>query len=358
MFIIFKLFENIKSFKVDEFSNEILQRIDNNLLINGQINVLNIQDELTLKNKKLYYNKGWSLEIFNLETNQINHISDKTIQNVNYKLSDYLVLVTKNKEIFLYDIKKENQILLNQIIFNWGKIFISKLNFFLYQHKIIESYKIPTSEKLWQIELSLLGKFQTEFDGEKDYEVRQFVGIYNDILWMFLNSSEFIGLESHSGKIVHWLKGVKKENVTGKIDEYLNETETYIFFDINYLLDYNLGKIIGLKADRYYEIDLKANVVEPTMLGLYTKMENLGIDKNDTCNNIVLKENHLYFYNIHKLKFAIFDIDTKQIIYVSEKLTNDQTKRREIKDLQVANNKVYVLDSTGDLHIFEKEKLS
>ena len=52
MFIIFKLFENIKSFKVDEFSNEILQRIDNNLLINGQINVLNIQDELTLKNKK------------------------------------------------------------------------------------------------------------------------------------------------------------------------------------------------------------------------------------------------------------------------------------------------------------------
>jgi hypothetical protein len=70
---------------------------------------------------------------------------------------------------------------------------------------------------------------------------------------------------------------------------------------------------------------------------------------------MVLKENHLYFYNIHKLKFAVFDIHTKEVIYVSEKLATVQTKRREIKDLQVANNKVYVLDSTGDLYVFERD---
>ena len=72
---------------------------------------------------------------------------------------------------------------------------------------------------------------------------------------------------------------------------------------------------------------------------------------------MVLKENHLYFYNIHKLKVAVFDIDTKEVIYVSLKLATVQTKRREIKDLQVANNKVYVLDSTGDLYIFERDNL-
>ena len=356
MFKINKVIPNIDVFIVDVRLNIVLRGLDKNLLINNETKINNIVDDLIISNDNLYFNNSWTIIIFNFITKQIKYINDKNILNINNECSENLILVDKNEKLFLFNKLNEEETSLNIVDFDWGKIYLSQDNLYLENKKRIENYKLIDSKKLWQLALCQLGKFQTEFAGEKSYEVKQFVGVYKDVLWVFLNSQEFIGLDINSGEIIHWLKGVKKENISGEIDEYLDEKDIYVFFDTNYLIDTKAKKIIGLKADRYYEIDLDSEFIEPKMFGLWTKMQNVGINKNDISSRNILVDNNLYFYNHNDLKFAIFDIDTKEIIYVSDKLTQDETKRREIKDFQVANDNVYVLDSTGDLYIFEKEK--
>lgn len=269
----------------------------------------------------------------------------------NYLCNDVFLFLNK-KDFYVYEL---NEINYSETKKGFNLSGFKFKDYYITISEILIIYNYSTSEKLWQLALSSLGKFQTEFAGEKNYEVRQFVGVYKDVLWVFLNSQEFIGLDINSGEIIHWLKGVKKENISGEIDEYLDEKDIYVFFDTNYLIDTKAKKIIGLKADRYYEIDLDSEFIEPKMFGLWTKMQNVGINKNDISSRNIVVDNNLYFYNHNDLKFAIFDIDTKEIIYVSDKLTQDESKRHQIKDFQVANDKVYVLDSTGDLYIFEKE---
>ena len=66
----------------------------------------------------------------------------------------------------------------------------------------------------------------------------------------------------------------------------------------------------------------------------------------------------MYFYLAEKLRFGILDINTKEIIYVSEPIAvveRDDSFTR-LRDLKVSENKVYILDSNHTLHIFEREE--
>ena len=66
----------------------------------------------------------------------------------------------------------------------------------------------------------------------------------------------------------------------------------------------------------------------------------------------------MYFYNDKELQFGVLDINTKEIIYVSEPIAvveRDDSFTR-LRDLKVSENKVYILDSNHTLHIFEREE--
>ena len=120
------------------------------------------------------------------------------------------------------------------------------------------------------------------------------------------------------------------------------------------------GIIIGLIADRFFEIDLNKEKITPMLYGMWDKMEKMNLKKYGVSGNTSLQGDLLYFYNDKELQFGILDINTKEIIYVSEPIAvveRDDSFTR-LRDLKVSENKVYILDSNHTLHIFEREKLN
>ncbi|UUV20437.1 hypothetical protein [Paenimyroides aestuarii] len=86
-------------------------------------------------------------------------------------------------------------------------------------------------------------------------------------------------------------------------------------------------------------------------------MKRAGVNKDDVNSKNVLYGNSLYFYLQNQLKFCILDINTKEILYVSQVIdaTISEYNTKQIKDMQIGNEKVYLLDSGGTLHVFEKD---
>ena len=226
---------------------------------------------------------------------------------------------------------------------------------------VILGYHIFPTNLLWEFPFSSLGKGKDyNTDEEFDYEVEQFVGIYNNILWVYIERGGFIGLDIQTGELKHRILGIPKRNLLGKVDSYVDSEEFYIFYRAKFILDDKKGIIIGLIADRFFEIDLNKEKVTPMLYGMWDKMEKMNLKKYGVNGNTSLQGDLLYFYNDKELQFGILDINTKEIIYISEPIAvveRDDSFTR-LRDLKVSENKVYILDSNHTLHIFEREKLN
>lgn len=217
-------------------------------------------------------------------------------------------------------------------------------------------YNIQPFNPLWQFSLSSLGKFKNLYTNEEEtIEVRQFIGVYNNILWLFLNKTGFIGLDITTGILKHH---ISKNNVligeTAVTSYTENDNGRMSFFRSQYYLDEQKGKIIGLAVDMLFEMDLNRDTPCVTQYGLQKQYQKYGINEQNIANDFVLKDNLLYFYAFNQLKFGILNIKTKEIIYISEPIIPENNKITQLKDLQVSDNKIYILDSGNTLHIFEK----
>ena len=156
----------------------------------------------------------------------------------------------------------------------------------------------------------------------------------------------------------HRILGIPKGNLLGKVDSYVDSEEFYIFYRAKFILDEKKGIIIGLIADRFFEIDLNKEKITPMLYGMWDKMEKMNLKKYGVNGNTSLQGDLLYFYNDKELQFGILDINTKEIIYISEPIAvveRDDSFTR-LRDLKVSENKVYILDSNHTLHIFEREQ--
>ena len=286
-----------------------------------------------------------------------------------YLSNDYLETQYSNE--YLEDItaiidKNENLIVLGNIdsfsisFFQMGiYIYIYKKNKIYDDVMSIRAFSIQKKEHLWEFPLSSLGKGKDySTDEEFDYEVEQFVGIYNNILWVYIERGGFIGLDIQTGELKHRILGIPKGNLLGKVDSYVDSEEFYIFYRAKFILDDKKGIIIGLIADRFFEIDLNKEKITPMLYGMWDKMEKMNLKKYGVSGNTSLQEDLLYFYNDKELQFGVLDINTKEFIYVSEPIAvveRDDSFTR-LRDLKVSENKVYILDSNHTLHIFEREQ--
>ena len=284
-----------------------------------------------------------------------------------YLSNDYLETQYSNE--YLEDItaiidRKENLIVLGEIdkfsisFFQMGVyIYVYKKNKIYDDVMFIRAFSIQKKEHLWEFPLSSLGKWKNPYtDEEIDFQVRRLIGIYNNIFWVFLNAEGFIGLDIETGELKYRIP--EYHQAIGK-----TSTSSYDdskgFFRSDYLLDNEKGKILGLAVDVFIEIDLTQEPPFVTQYGLQEEFEKYNIKKaNDTAGSYVVQDNLLYFYLAEKLKFGILDINTKEIIYVSEPIEvgeRDDSFTR-LRDLKISENKVYILDSNYTLHIFEREK--
>ena len=284
-------------------------------------------------------------------------INNYRIEAQNYPYFSFYEVDDKPQE-GIYDFEKK------KILFeatSWlGRSIIDKYIFRDFKKKIA-CRKIDSDSILWEFSLASLGKGKDyNTDEEFDYEVEQFVGIYNNILWVYIERGGFIGLDIQTGELKHRILGIPKGNLLGKVDSYVDNEEFYIFYRAKFILAEKKGIIIGLIADRFFEIDLNKEKITPMLYGMWDKMEKMNLKKYGVSGNTSLQGDLLYFYNDKELQFGILDINTKEIIYVSEPIAvveRDDSFTR-LRDLKVSENKVYILDSNHTLHIFEREKLN
>ena len=322
---------------------------------------------VTFNNK--FYCSEWenNYKIFDENLELVEEGEDKVFL---YLSNDYLETQYSNE--YLEDItaiidKNENLIVLGNIdkfstyIFSNEYIYIHiyKKSKIYDDGMSIRAFSIQKKKHLWEFPLSSLGKWKNPYtDEEIDFQVRRLIGIYNNIFWVFLNAEGFIGLDIETGELKYRIP--EYHQAIGK-----TSTSSYDhskgFFRSDYLLNNEKGKILGLAVDVFIEIDLTQEPPFVTQYGLQEEFEKYNIKKaNDTAGSYVVQDNLLYFYLAEKLKFGILDINTKEIIYISEPIAvgeRDDSFTR-LRDLKVSENKVYILDSNHTLHIFEREKLN
>ena len=235
-------------------------------------------------------------------------------------------------------------------------IYIYKKNKIYDDVMSIRAFSIQNKERLWEFPLSLLGTYKNPYtDEEKVFQVRRLIGIYNNIFWGFLNAEGFIGLDIETGELKYRIP--EYHQAIGK-----TSTSSYDdskgFFRSDYLLNSEKGKILGLAVDVFIEIDLTQEPPFVTQYGLQEEFEKYNIKGKDTSTKYAVQDNLLYFYLSDQLRFGVLDINTKEIIYISEPIAvveRDDSFTR-LRDLKVSENKVYILDSNHTLHIFEREE--
>ena len=280
-------------------------------------------------------------------------INNYRIEAQNYPYFSFYEVDDKPQE-GIYDFEKK------KILFeatSWlGRSIIDKYIFRDFKKKIA-CRKIDSDSILWEFSLASLGKWKNPYtDEEIDFQVRRLIGIYNNIFWVFLNAEGFIGLDIETGELKYRIP--EYHQAIGK-----TSTSSYDhskgFFRSDYLLNSEKGKILGLAVDVFIEIDLTQEPPFVTQYGLQEEFEKYNIKKaNDTAGSYVVQDNLLYFYLAEQLRFGILDINTKEIIYISEPIAVVERDDcfTQLKDLKVSENKVYILDSNHTLHIFEKEE--
>ena len=269
-------------------------------------------------------------------------INNYRIEAQNYPYFSFYEVDDKPQE-GIYDFEKK------EILFeatSWlGRSIIDKYIFRDFKKKIA-CRKIDSDSILWEFPLSSLGKWKNSWDEERFFEVYKLIGIYNNIFWAFIEIGGFIGLDIKTGELKY------------RISEYHMGKESKLFFRSDYYLDNERGKIFGL-AHIFIEIDLNQDPPFVTQYGLQEEFEKYNIKKaNDTAEDFVVQDNLLYFYLAEQLRFGVLDINTKEIIYISEPIAvveRDDSFTR-LRDLKVSENKVYILDSNHTLHIFEREE--
>ena len=279
-------------------------------------------------------------------------INNYRIEAQNYPYFSFYEVDDKPQE-GIYDFEKK------KILFeatSWlGRSIIDKYIFRDFKKKI-DCRKIDSDSILWEFSLASLGKWKNPYtDEEIDFQVRRLIGIYNNIFWVFLNAEGFIGLDIETGEMKYRIP--EYHQAIGK-----TSTSSYDhskgFFRSDYLLNSEKGKILGLAVDVFIEIDLTQEPPFVTQYGLQEEFEKYNIKEKDTSTKYAVQDNLLYFYLAEKLKFGILDINTKEIIYISEPIAvveRDNSFTR-LRDLKVSENKVYILDSNHTLHIFEREE--
>ena len=237
-------------------------------------------DTYLKKNKRL-------IQIPNSLHKSVSNLKSCVYSNYNFETFEY--------DTNVYDFKLEEQLLDLNLK---GNIVILDNNTFVNINGKKNTIKLLQDNKIaWHYQVSTPSKFKDIFGAEKDAEISQVVGIYNDLIWIYLNIYELQAISIKSGKLIHRIEKIFKG--TGDIH-----------------LDSEKGVMKILVEHRYFEFDL-----------VTLKITELTIDKSyfiRSCN-FYSQDDNLYFCGIfnypqeHKPNsFGIFNTVEKKITWLEK----------------------------------------
>ena len=339
-------FKSIVHFKA---TNELLVTYDSN----NQVTANDISKELKITNVNLIeiFNHKIYLSslkgeycVFDYELNILDDTGTKLFYPINDEFLG-LQYLDSNKNIQNALINNRDTIIEltgldktgNYLVTNGESIFYSKRN------KVFGEYFLTTSETKWTNTVELISHDA----------IISLIDILNGILFIYTKGNKILIVNAKSGEISHVLNGPSQIFGESNIDE---ELRPYPFFRTKYLLNEDKTCIYGLAMDLFYELKVENNEVISVAYSLKKEFDRLGINHWYISKNNVLHGKHFYFMLEDLLRFAVLDVETKEIVFLSDEIgvSNNQGAFTKLKEIQITESKAYVLASDNVLYVFNK----
>ncbi|MBX3254497.1 MAG: PQQ-like beta-propeller repeat protein [Chitinophagaceae bacterium] len=259
---------------------------------------------------------------------------------------------------FLYNIKDSKQVWLSKLPIN--PIILDDYCFSSNTDKV-ERIDIETGAIIWTQSISKIGSYYIPFGkATREGEVRRFLGVYKDVLWVELTNGVLLGYDVMNGNLKHELRGCPKYNE----DMFIvieNAEKNNTFITKNCLFDKHNGKIIlltayssthgGNPANCYCEVDLNSEKPALTIEPVLTIGEEGFVVQGGASPVFPFDEDYIYTCDFQESKIGLFNRKTKEIEWV-HKL--DTEKGAIITKMEVVNTNWFVLDYSKKLHVFER----
>lgn len=317
------------------------------LLKKGKVLYTNYQNNLFFDNKilceKVYFFNLFQdilitdykrvITLINLNTKETNIINAKSIIMFDATSGNLLLTSNSNQHscrLSVYNILSNNEKILEEE-YHWGIGEIFQDTFYFFENYLLKSLSSFNKNYNWQTQLNRNGK------------ILNFLGVHENVLVVCLqfgNSYGLMGLDINTGEIL-W-----NRDDWGLLQGHHTTMQN--------------GKIFSLKggtfSDSYY---LEADVATVSLLR-FGEVPNLK-KQGFSVFNYTLHENLIYF-TANKLDtsdatiLGVLTYDSLELLWWQEvELENGAFLAQKP---QVDDEKLYILDTEGTLHIFEREEVA
>ena len=329
----------------------LLYKQNNDIIYQNKVLEKDVRDDVILTENNIFYNKDSGFYCKNLIENDKMFFDNYRILNINPMFNESGVIIDNDNSIYLYSKISFNKNKIDISNYDWGSIYLDSDYIFIGQNNTILTYHIPTASLFWQFPLSQFGTFKTFHGNEENYNVKRFIGVWENELLVACSNSLILAIDIETGDLLHqWQSFKKPENIKACRDEKLPEAS-------DFRLDVKNNKLIASAYYSYLEIDLNTKEIKVT--DLKDQLEehdifsfNLALEKpfSDThmfSTVIVIKKTS----NILKNGLVAINRQTKKIdwFYTDEMFGTGTNSPKLVED------KLYQLTLDGKLYIFEKE---
>ena len=214
----------------------------------------------------------------------------------------------------------------------------------------ISTFSITTGKELWSYDISkrFPEKFKDLQGREHEVKVSRFMGDEPDKIWLLLWNGAVLVLEGQTGKELALIG----RPLSNEFNVSFEESVKYQIGGAGYLDERN-KKVISLIDCYYHEINTVT--YELTFLDLREEFEKHSVSSIGTLS---FDDDYIYFYNKKFMgsnkccKIGILNRKTFKIDWSYDFATQEGSFPMS---LEVYNNKIFVVDGSQRLYIFERE---
>lgn len=333
-----------------------------NLYVNG----LQIQaNSLLLKNNQVFNFNG-------INTNLIYDLQNEKILSLN---SEYIIGRINNEKVGLLSKVDSNW----NVTTGYGNINSSELDF-LFEKQInpVSFYEenafylcfndddrttmrcfIPEKNDYeWHFTLQSLKQThpeKTEKYGEFEMKINHLVGVINEILWMdidvAMNGSFLLGLDTKTGKCVHFLDKVENQDDVNYVALIPNRLPGITFTTY----DTKQNILFGFAAEHFHwQVDLSVSQPKIKMWSVEDEMKKYHAYVS-AYMNCGISDSHVFF-PVGSLGSTpqVFALNRETLKVDWQYHFTEGGQYFTPTKVEVTDTHLYVLDNTGTLHIFEK----
>jgi outer membrane protein assembly factor BamB len=304
--------------------------IDNKLNIYYSFNSKNVIDfeskSIYAVNNYLFSGKNFFYNPINNQICKINKLDGYYYMNI---YCNYCLIFTNTNDRYIFYSLTNDEIIFTLPFFDNSSIcFLLENCFIIRGENFYSCYDIKSIKKLWQLSFSDL------LEGK---EIHQYGNIvtYSGKLYFYLADNKdskniaTVCLDINSGEILDMYKGF-----AGNLTLVKNKI---------YVASYTTVKILDLATNQIISLDF-TNILKSKDFQIHW-------------NHFFVDGNLLYFVDGHWAttnKLGILNLDTRELIWNTEIDINDDINKNII-EIKVSDNHLYVHCSDNTLHIFEKE---